>query len=316
MEFKYNIDPTIERRDIFGNFDDNIKILQKEFDVGIFTTSYGLLIKGDELNVRGCAKVLDGLVELVSDAKIADANSLEYLIYLVKEEKEADVKNIKDKKIVVTYNGNVIKPKTTTQLNYVNSIDSNTLSFGIGPAGTGKTFLAVAMAVKYYKEKQIKKIIITRPAIEAGENLGFLPGDLQDKVDPYLRPLYDALGYILGTENYQRMKEKEIIEVAPLAYMRGRTLDDAFIILDEAQNTSKDQMKMFLTRFGKNSKVVVNGDITQVDLRSGKQSGLAHATSILKNINDISITKFTHKDVIRHRLVKKIIERYESNRRA
>ncbi len=315
MERNYKIDSTVEKRDIFGNFDDNIKILQKEFSVDIFTTSYGLLIKGKDDDVKKCKKVLDGVIELVNEAKIVDVDAIEYLIYLVNEEKDADVKSIKDKKVVVTFSGNIIKPKTKTQLNYVENIDKNTLNFGIGPAGTGKTFLAVAMAVKYYKEKKIKKIILTRPAIEAGENLGFLPGDLQDKVDPYLRPLYDALGYILGTENYQKMKEKEIIEVAPLAYMRGRTLDDAFIILDEAQNTSKDQMKMFLTRFGKNSKVVVNGDITQIDLHRGKQSGLSHATAILKNINDISITKFSHKDVIRHKLVKKIIERYENSRR-
>ncbi len=315
MELNYNIDSRVEKRDIFGNFDDNIKVLQKEFSVDIFITSSGLLIKGEEPNIKKCVKVLDGVIDIVNEGKIVDLDSIEYLVYLVNEEREADIKDIKDKKVVVTYNGTIIKPKTKTQLNYVNNIDNNTLTFGIGPAGTGKTFLAVAMAVKYYKEKRIKKIILTRPAIEAGENLGFLPGDLQDKVDPYLRPLYDALGFILGTENYQRMKEKEIIEVAPLAYMRGRTLDDAFIILDEAQNTSKDQMKMFLTRFGKNSKVVVNGDITQIDLHRGKQSGLSHATAILKNINDISITKFSHKDVIRHKLVKKIIERYESHRR-
>ncbi len=314
MELKYNIDSRIEKRDIFGNFDDNIKVLQREFSVEIFTTTYGLLIKGEESNIKKCVKVLDGIIDIVHEGKIVDVDSIEYLVYLVNEEREADIKDIKDKKVVVTYSGNIIKPKTKTQLNYVNNIDKNTLNFGIGPAGTGKTFLAVAMAVKYYKEKKIKKIILTRPAIEAGENLGFLPGDLQDKVDPYLRPLYDALGFILGSENYQRMKEKEIIEVAPLAYMRGRTLDDAFIILDEAQNTSKDQMKMFLTRFGKNSKVVVNGDITQIDLHRGKQSGLSHATSILKNINDISITKFSHMDVIRHKLVKKIIERYENYR--
>lgn len=213
--------------------------------------------------------------------------------------------------ITSTTKGKIIKPKTRGQAAYIKAIMNNTLTFGIGPAGTGKTYLAVAMAARAYKKKEIDRIIITRPAIEAGEKLGFLPGDLQDKVDPYLRPVFDALSDIFGYESMNRMREKGIIEVAPLAYMRGRTLDNSFIILDEAQNTSKDQMKMFLTRFGFESKVVVNGDITQIDLPRGRMSGLIHASLILKNLKDVAIVEFSRDDVVRHSLVKRILERYE-----
>lgn len=260
--------------------------------------------------VEAAEFVLDRIQKLIAGGEAIDLQKLEYTIMMATSLKKEDT-DFESIAITSTTKGKIIKPKTRGQAAYIKAIMNNTLTFGIGPAGTGKTYLAVAMAARAYKKKEIDRIIITRPAIEAGEKLGFLPGDLQDKVDPYLRPVFDALSDIFGYESMNRMREKGIIEVAPLAYMRGRTLDNSFIILDEAQNTSKDQMKMFLTRFGFESKVVVNGDITQIDLPRGRMSGLIHASLILKNLKDVAIVEFSRDDVVRHSLVKRILERYE-----
>lgn len=312
MEKRIILKPDCDIRELFGNFDENIKLIENAFDVKVLSTSNGVLIKGvDEESILKTEKVINKAVDFLIKNKTIDLQKIEYIIYLTKNNDLKKIDSIDSKIIVSTFSGKLIKPRTFMQSKYANIIENNTLTFGVGPAGTGKTFLAVALAAKGYKKKEIQKIIITRPAIEAGEKLGFLPGDLQEKVDPYLRPLFDALTEILGLEMFNRLREKNIIEVAPLAYMRGRTLDNSFIILDEAQNTTKDQMKMFLTRFGVNSKVVVNGDITQIDLASGKMSGLTHAIKILKNIEDIEVVRFTKEDVVRHKLVKKIIDRYD-----
>ncbi|WP_459128656.1 PhoH family protein [Guggenheimella bovis] len=310
MEKIVELNPHVSLQDLFGKFDENIMIMHDSLDVDIYSRSDGIVIQGDRRNVEAAVFVFDRLQQMIANGEIVDLQKLEYTI-LMATEPERGNEDFDQEAIVSTLKGKVIKPKTVNQAKYVQAISENTLTFGTGPAGTGKTFLAVAMAARYYKKKEISRIIITRPAIEAGEKLGFLPGDLQEKVDPYLRPLYDALTDIFGTEGLQRMREKGVIEVAPLAYMRGRTLDNSFIILDEAQNTTKDQMKMFLTRFGFDSKVIVNGDITQVDLPSGKMSGLEHATTILKDVDDISVIEFTTEDVVRHSLVKKILDRYE-----
>ena len=311
MQKSISYSQDIDLRELFGINDEYLKIVESSLGVTISIGKNEIYINGEPSVVLKSHQVLSKIIKYVQNKEVLDSQAIEYLIYQVNEgNNKSDL--ITQNHIVTTFNGEIIKPKTQGQVRYIKKIESNTVTFGVGPAGTGKTFLAVAMAAKMYKTNQVKKIIITRPAIEAGESLGFLPGDLQDKVDPYLRPLYDALSAIFGLENYQKMKEKQIIEVAPLAYMRGRTLDDSFIILDEAQNTTISQMKMFLTRFGNRSKVVVNGDVTQIDLPRGKTSGLKHAVDILENVKGISVSNFSSSDVVRNPLVKEIIARYEN----
>ncbi len=298
---------------LFGNFDENIKVIEKEFNVSIAAHSSEIKVRGDTENVLLAVRTINGLLTLLNKGETITDQNLNYVVSLVRENSEEKLELITDSDcICITSRGKPIKPKTLGQRKYLEAISSNTVTIGVGPAGTGKTYLAVAMAVKAFREKKISRIILTRPAVEAGEKLGFLPGDLQQKVDPYLRPLYDALFDMLGAETFTRLQEKGDIEVAPLAYMRGRTLDDSFIILDEAQNTSCEQMKMFLTRLGFNSKIVVTGDITQIDLPDGKKSGLKDIMSVLKGIEDISIIKLSGRDVVRHKLVMRIIKAYEN----
>ncbi len=295
---------------IFGEFDKNINVIKKEFDVTVVSRDSMIKISGMDDNVLRAESVIMSLVKLLDSGESITDQSLAYAIDMAREGVDESVLYGKDC-ICITAKGKPLKSKTLGQKNYVEAIKNNTITFGIGPAGTGKTYLAVAMAVKEFKAKNISRIILTRPAVEAGEKLGFLPGDLQNKVDPYLRPLYDALYEMFGTETYARLAEKGAIEIAPLAYMRGRTLDDSFIILDEAQNTTPEQMKMFLTRIGFNSKAIVTGDITQMDLPDGKKSGLKDVIGVLKNIDDIAFCYLTEKDVVRHRLVQQIIKAYE-----
>lgn len=296
---------------IFGDFDNNINIIQKEYKVSIFTRDDEIRIKGDENAVDNAEQVIKTLISTVEKGETPTEQSVRYAISMTNEGKGEEVQTLTADCICVSHTGKPIKAKTVGQSKYVNSIKKNTIVFGVGPAGTGKTYLAVALAVRAFKAHEVQRIILTRPAVEAGEKLGFLPGDLQNKVDPYLRPLYDALFDMMGSEAFQRNMERGCIEVAPLAYMRGRTLDDSFIILDEAQNTTPEQMKMFLTRLGFNSKIVVTGDVTQIDLPDGKKSGLKEAVKILKDIPDIVTVRFTEKDVVRHRLVQDIIKAYE-----
>lgn len=296
---------------LFGSFDENIKLIEKEFAVSIISRGSDLKIVGDAEKVSLAARAVNALLTLINKGETLSDQNVRYAIGLVKEGNDDKLAKMATDTVCITAKGKPIKAKTLGQKKYCEAINKNTITFGVGPAGTGKTYLAVALAVTAFRAKQVDKIILTRPAVEAGEKLGFLPGDLQSKVDPYLRPLYDALFDMLGSENFQKYQERGSIEVAPLAYMRGRTLDDSFIILDEAQNTTPEQMKMFLTRLGFNSKMVVTGDITQIDLPAGKKSGLTKVMRILKNVDDIEICKFTQKDVVRHRLVQEIIKAYE-----
>ena len=296
---------------LFGSFDENIKLLEREYGVTITCRGADLKVVGDAENVAAAARALNGLLTLINKGEQLTEQNVRYVISLVGEGNEDVLSSMTTDSVCVTAKGRPVKPKTVGQKRYFESIAKNTITFGVGPAGTGKTYLAVAMAVTAFRAKEVNRIILTRPAVEAGEKLGFLPGDLQSKVDPYLRPLYDALFDMLGAESFQRYQERGAIEVAPLAYMRGRTLDDSFIILDEAQNTTPEQMKMFLTRLGFNSKMVVTGDITQIDLPEGKRSGLVKVMDILKHVDDIEIHKFSQKDVVRHRLVQDIIRAYE-----
>ena len=296
---------------LFGSFDENIKLLEREYGVTITCRGADLKVVGDAENVAAAARALNGLLTLINKGEQLTEQNVRYVISLVGEGNEDVLSSMTTDSVCVTAKGRPVKPKTVGQKRYCESIAKNTITFGAGPAGTGKTYLAVAMAVTAFRAKEVNRIILTRPAVEAGEKLGFLPGDLQSKVDPYLRPLYDALFDMLGAESFQRYQERGAIEVAPLAYMRGRTLDDSFIILDEAQNTTPEQMKMFLTRLGFNSKMVVTGDITQIDLPDGKRSGLVKVMDILKHVDDIEIHKFSQKDVVRHRLVQDIIRAYE-----
>ncbi len=301
---------------LFGSFDENIRYIEKEFGVSILNRGSDLKVTGDIEAVSAAVRAVGGLLTLINKGESLNDQNVSYVIGLVKDGNEDRLGEISGDCICITTKGRPVKPKTLGQKKYIESIKNNTIVFGVGPAGTGKTYLAVAMAVNAFRAKEITRIILTRPAVEAGEKLGFLPGDLQQKVDPYLRPLYDALFDMLGAESFQKYQEKGNIEVAPLAYMRGRTLDDSFIILDEAQNTTPEQMKMFLTRLGVNSKIVVTGDITQIDLPDGKKSGLIEATKILKNVDDIQTVRFSEKDVVRHRLVMDIIKAYEKNEEA
>lgn len=296
---------------MFGSFDENIKLIEREFAVSIISRGSDLKIVGDAEKVSLAARAVNALLTLINKGETLSDQNVRYAIGLVKEGNDDKLAKMATDTVCITAKGKPIKAKTLGQKKYCEAINKNTITFGVGPAGTGKTYLAVALAVTAFRAKQVEKIILTRPAVEAGEKLGFLPGDLQSKVDPYLRPLYDALFDMLGAENFQKYQERGSIEVAPLAYMRGRTLDDSFIILDEAQNTTPEQMKMFLTRLGFNSKMVVTGDITQIDLPAGKKSGLTKVMRILKNVDDIEICKFTQKDVVRHRLVQEIIKAYE-----
>lgn len=296
-------------QNLFGNLDENISLISNEFDVKILLETDFIEISGKESNVNLTVSIIENLIEILKN-DVLDSQKLEYVISEVKNNNEKNISKELDHTICMNNKLRPIKPKTIGQKKYVDSISNNVITFGIGPAGTGKTFLAIAMAVKALKNNEVARIILTRPAVEAGENLGYLPGDLQEKIDPYLRPLYDSLYTILGYENYLRLKEKNVIEVAPLAYMRGRTLDNAFIILDEAQNTTNEQMKMFLTRIGFGSKAVVTGDITQIDLSKKKKSGLLYVNKILQNIKGINIHNFESSDVVRHSIVMKIIEAY------
>ena len=311
MERKIEIDRISDTSALFGNLDSNLKIIEKTFDVTIISRDGELKINGDEESTALAERVLLSLIKLQSRGGNIDEQNVHYSISLVKEDREEKLKELSGDSICLTSKGKPLKPKTVGQKTYCEYIKNKTITIGVGPAGTGKTYLAVAMAVQAFRAGSINRIILTRPAVEAGEKLGFLPGDLQQKVDPYLRPLYDALFDTLGSETYMKYIEKGSIEVAPLAYMRGRTLDDSFIILDEAQNTTPEQMKMFLTRLGFNSKMVITGDVTQIDLPDGKKSGLKDAMRVLKNIDDIGIFKFTEKDVVRHHLVQDIVKAYE-----
>jgi len=296
---------------LLGDFDSNIKLIEKLLNVEIITRGDDIKIKGNDSDVLKTEKVINNLLTLIRKGGQISEQSVRYVISTVDDEIDGEIECLIKDCVCVTVSGKPVKPKTIGQKKYVDFIKNNTITFGIGPAGTGKTYLAVALAVKAFKAKEVSRIILTRPAVEAGEKLGFLPGDLQNKVDPYLRPLYDALFDMLGAESFHKHMEKGSIEVAPLAYMRGRTLDDSFIILDEAQNTTPEQMKMFLTRLGFNSKMVITGDITQIDLPESRKSGLIEAVRVLKNIDDIAINKFTEKDVVRHRIVQEIIKAYE-----
>ncbi len=296
---------------LFGNFDENIEVIEDEIGVNIFTRGTNLVITGKPQQVELANIVIKKLLEIISNKKSIDKAQVRYTIQLAAEGREDLIEDIMSDIVCLTRNGKQIRCKTLGQRRYVKAIANNDIVFGIGPAGTGKTYLAMAMAAAAYKSKEVGRIILTRPAVEAGEKLGFLPGDLQTKVDPYLRPLYDALYDIFGLENYLNLIERGTIEVAPLAYMRGRTLEDSFIILDEAQNTTSEQMKMFLTRMGLGSKAVITGDITQIDLPRGKSSGLVEVIKVLQGIKDIKFVYLTHKDVVRHELVMEIIQAYE-----
>ena len=297
-------------RELFGNFDENIKIIESNLNIDVLLREGHIVLIGQSKNIDRALEFLNELYKNFKSGKTLDKQSIVYAIELLKEGKEEKMQELEDT-IVVTRKGREVKPKTLGQIQYINLIKSNDITLGVGPAGTGKTYLAVAMAVRAFKKDEISRIILTRPAVEAGESLGFLPGDMKDKVDPYLRPLYDALFDMLGDEKCAKYLERGIIEVAPLAFMRGRTLDNAFIILDEAQNTTPEQMKMFLTRLGFGSKAVVTGDLTQIDLPVKKKSGLVQAMDVLKDVEGIGINKFTEKDVVRHELVQRIIKAYE-----
>lgn len=296
---------------VFGSFDENIKRIEDALNVQIVNRGTDLKITGDVEAVDKAARTLEGLLSLAAKGEVIDEQRVRYLITLVSEGNDALVAKMAKDVVCITAKGKPIKAKTVGQQEYTKAISKNTITIGVGPAGTGKTYLAVAAAVAAFRERTVNRIILTRPAVEAGERLGFLPGDLQNKVDPYLRPLYDALYDMLGPETFQKYQERGSIEVAPLAYMRGRTLDDSFIILDEAQNTTKEQMKMFLTRLGFGSKIVITGDVTQIDLPSDKVSGLKDAVRVLEGVKDIAVCKLTSADVVRHALVQQIINAYE-----
>ncbi len=297
--------------ELFGQLDENVKTIEKELNIEILLREGKIILIGDELSTELGERLIEKLIEIIKTQKRLTKHDLIYTIQLILEGKEENVKDLLNDIVCITASGKSIKPKTLGQKRYVDGIKNNDIVFGIGPAGTGKTYLAMAMAVNAFKNKEVNRIILTRPAVEAGESLGFLPGDLQEKVDPYLRPIYDALFDILGFETYLKLMEKGLIEVAPLAYMRGRTLDSAYVILDEAQNTTNEQMKMFLTRLGFGSKAIITGDITQIDLPRGRTSGLVTASKILEDVEGIDMVHLTKYDIVRHPLVQKIIEAYD-----
>ncbi|MDD6276657.1 MAG: PhoH family protein [Clostridia bacterium] len=311
FEQTINFDRMEQAVSLFGNFDENIKMIENKYSVKTVCRGSDLKVSGEAENVALAVKAINGLLSLINRGESLNEQNVRYVTSLIDDGEEDKLEGMSSDCICITAKGKPVKPKTLGQEKYIQAIRNNTIVIGVGPAGTGKTYLAVAMAVKAFRAKEVNRIILTRPAVEAGEKLGFLPGDLQQKVDPYLRPLYDALFDMLGAENFQKYQERGCIEVAPLAYMRGRTLDDSFIILDEAQNTTTEQMKMFLTRLGFNSKMVVTGDITQIDLPDGKKSGLKQVIKILKNVEDIQTVRFNEKDVVRHKLVQDIIKAYE-----
>ncbi len=312
MEQIVSVDRMEQAVSLFGRLDENIRLIEQQYRVSVVTRDSDLKVTGEPEDVASAVRAIHGLLQLINRGEQLNEQNVRYVMTLVNEGNENELPAISGDSICITSKGRPVKPKTLGQKRYVQAIRDNTVVLGIGPAGTGKTYLAVAMAVEAFRAKQVNRIILTRPAVEAGEKLGFLPGDLQSKVDPYLRPLYDALFDMLGTETYHKYLERGNIEIAPLAYMRGRTLDDSFVILDEAQNTTPEQMKMFLTRLGFNSKMVVTGDITQIDLPDGQRSGLREVTKILKGVDDIAICEFKQSDVVRHQLVQKIIEAYEN----
>ena len=312
MEQRISIERMEQAVNIFGSFDENIRLLEKEFNVTVTNRDGELRISGEAEDVMHAAKAVQAMLTLSSRGEALGEQNVRYIIDMVRTGKEEQISELAGDVLCISAKGRPVKPKTIGQKEYIQSVLKNPVTFGVGPAGTGKTYLAVAAAVQAFREKQVNRIILTRPAVEAGERLGFLPGDLQSKVDPYLRPLYDALFDMLGAETYQKYLERGNIEVAPLAYMRGRTLDDSFIILDEAQNTSREQMKMFLTRLGFGSKIVITGDVTQIDLPDGKASGLREAMRVLKNVEGIGICELTNADVVRHVMVQRIVRAYES----
>ena len=311
IELAIEVDNLEQLIELFGSFDENVKAIEKETGANIFSRNTHVVITGRREDAELAKVVVDKLLGMVRKKERIDLSRIRYAVELAREGNADAIEEIMTDVIAITSKGRQVKSRTLGQKRYVKAMRENTVTFAIGPAGTGKTYLAMAMAVVALKNKEVERIILTRPAVEAGENLGFLPGDLQNKVDPYLRPLYDALYELLGGEAYAKLSERGAIEVAPLAYMRGRTLSDAFIVLDEAQNCTEEQMKMFLTRFGENSRVVVTGDITQIDLPRERKSGLKQCLSILEGIEDISIQYLTHRDVVRHELVQKIIQAYE-----
>ena len=311
MEQRIEIDRLEQAVNIFGSFDENIRLIEAEFHVVVTNREGELRINGEPEDAMLAAKAVGALLTLSSRGESIGEQTVRYVIGLARSGQEDKVTELTQDVICITAKGRPVKAKTIGQKRYVESVLKNTVTIGVGPAGTGKTYLAVAAAVAAFREKQVNRIILTRPAVEAGERLGFLPGDLQSKVDPYLRPLYDALFDMLGAETYQKYLERGNIEVAPLAYMRGRTLDDSFIILDEAQNTSREQMKMFLTRMGFNSKVVITGDVTQIDLPADKTSGLKEAIRVLRDVEGIGICQLTDQDVVRHVMVQRIIKAYD-----
>ncbi len=311
MEQRISIERLEQAVNIFGSFDENIRLLEQEFSVTVVNRDGELRVEGDAENTMLAAKAIQALLTLSSRGESIGEQNVRYVIGLVRAGREEQITELTGDVLCISAKGRPIKPKTIGQKEYIQSVLKNTVTIGVGPAGTGKTYLAVAAAVQAFRDKQVNRIILTRPAVEAGERLGFLPGDLQSKVDPYLRPLYDALFDMLGAETYQKYLERGNIEVAPLAYMRGRTLDDSFIILDEAQNTSREQMKMFLTRLGFGSKIVITGDVTQIDLPDGKASGLKEAMRVLSRVEGIGICQLTNADVVRHVMVQRIVAAYE-----
>ncbi|MDR3982919.1 PhoH family protein [Dysosmobacter sp.] len=311
MEQRISIERLEQAVNIFGSFDENIRLLEQEFHVTVVNRDGELRVEGEPEETMLACKAIQALLTLSSRGEAIGEQNVRYVIGLVRSGKETQISELTGDVLCITAKGRPVKPKTIGQKEYIKSVLHNTVTIGVGPAGTGKTYLAVAAAVAAFRDKQVNRIILTRPAVEAGERLGFLPGDLQSKVDPYLRPLYDALFDMLGAETYQKYLERGNIEVAPLAYMRGRTLDDSFIILDEAQNTSREQMKMFLTRLGFGSKIVITGDVTQIDLPADKSSGLKEAMRVLRNVEGIGICQLTNADVVRHVMVQRIVEAYE-----
>lgn len=307
--------PSYDLSSVFGQFDEHTLLIEKTLQVQVVLRNEKLKVSGQEKQVQLAYRVFKKLFKLAEKNEVIDNQRVKYILDLVGTKKEEALNEMDQSTVMLTYLGKPIKCKTLGQQEYIDKIKKNTVVFGIGPAGTGKTYLAMAMAVNAFRKNQVSKIILTRPAIEAGEKLGFLPGDLQSKVDPYLRPLYDALFEIMGSENFEKNMEKGFIEVAPLAYMRGRTLNNAFIVLDEAQNTTSPQMKMFLTRIGFNSKVVITGDLTQVDLPHQELSGLKHAINVLQGVEGIGFTYLSEKDVVRHPIVQRIVEAYDASER-